>query len=123
MRVKLYNSTNSVNKYGEGVIENAIEQFMAQPRYASFEVDKEQPHLSLMDAAAQVEKMEMDENGDIWGELRTLSTPNGKALEELLNVRPNTIDYGIYGTGRKAGDTIIDYELLGVAIFPKRNDD
>ena len=123
MKVKLFDSANSVNKYAEGVIENAIKQFMTQPCYASFEVDREQPHLNLMNAAAMVSKIEEDDKGDLWGELQVLPTPKGKVLEEMLNVMPDSVDYGIYGMGRKEGDTVIDYEFLGVSIFPKKNDD
>ena len=119
MRVKLYDSTSSANKYAEGVIENAIKQFMTQPCYVSFEVDRQQPHLNLMNAAAMVSKMEEDNQGNIWGELQVLPTPKGKVLEEMLNVMPDSVDYGLYGMGRKEGDTIIGYELIGVSVFPK----
>lgn len=116
--VKLF-TKNNASRNGMKISEDVFKKFIDEGgmnKLVHFSSDKypETP-LTLADAVGAI-KETWDKDGEMFGKIETLPTPNGKALETLLeNDVPISISPAGYGTINEDG-TIDDFTLTQLNI-------
>ncbi len=115
MKVKLYDKNVPYTfKYGDGVIEGALEK-LRQTEDKGLLVHAG----DLNNVVGTANKVELDNEGNLWGDIQLLDTPQGKLIKELLDFDKDFISFQVYGLGRMINEEIIDYEITGVVAVPK----
>ena len=110
INVKLFDPNYSVNKYGEGVLENAINEYIKNGnKFVSCNSDS----TDLKDIIGTVEHIDRTDNGKVFADIELLDTPQGKIYKEMLNY--NMIKFGVSGYGDKNDDGVItNFEIKSI---------
>jgi len=110
INVKLFDPNYSVNKYGEGVLENAINEYIKNGnKFVSCNSDS----TDLKDIIGTVEHIDRTDNGKVFADIELLDTPQGKIYQEALNY--GMINFGVSGYGNKNEDGVItDFEIKSI---------
>lgn len=131
MRVKLMECGKqpSGRVYSTGMMAKAAEEFMKQglrPVYLDGAVDSVVNDLSRV--AGVVNNMEMDGN-TLYADISLLGTPDGETMKAMLSETPDSVQFGVRGTGKiiegNAGDgfkmpPIVDeFQILSVDLMKK----
>ena len=102
INVKLFDTNYSVNKYGAGVLENAIDEYVKNGNKL---VSCNSNSTDLKDVIGTVEHIDRTDNGKVFADIELLDTPQGKIYQEALNY--DMIKFGVSGYGDKNEDGII----------------
>ena len=102
INVKLFDPNYSVNKYGKGVLENAIDEYI---KNGNKFVSCNSNSTDLKDIIGTVEHIDRTDNGKVFADIELLDTPMGKIYQEALN--NSMINFGVSGYGDKNEDGII----------------
>ena len=121
MRVKLYDKNIPYTfKYGPGVIESAVENFNKnESKGLLVHFGEADGQGDLSNIVGTANKIELDNEGNLWGDIQLLDTSQGKLIKELLDFDKDSISFQAYGLGRMINEEIIDYEITGVVVAPK----
>ena len=110
INVKLFDPNYSVNKYGEGVLENAIDEYI---KNGNKFVSCNSNSTDLKDIIGTVKHIDRTDNGKVFADIELLDTPMGKIYQEALN--HNMINFGVSGYGDKNEDGVItNFKINGI---------
>ena len=102
INVKIIDTNYSVNKYGKGVLENAIDEYIKNGNKL---VSCNSNSTDLKDVIGTVEHIDRTDNGKVFADIELLDTPSGKIYQEILN--NSALNFGVSGYGDKNEDGII----------------
>lgn len=92
MEIKLF-SCEGISHNGrifpKDVMEKAIEEFNKGNRPALITKESESNFPNLSDAVGTLEHISIKENGDVFGNIQLLPTPEGKVIEDMLLASKN----------------------------------
>ena len=110
INVKLFDPNYSVNKYGVGVLENAIDEYI---KNGNKFVSCNSNSTDLKDVIGTVEHIDRTDNGKVFANIKLLDTPMGKIYQEALN--NSMIEFGVSGYGDKNEDGVItNFEIKSI---------
>ena len=113
INVKLFDINCSLNKYGAGVLENAIDEYV---KNSNKFVSCNSNSTDLKDIVGNVEHIDITDNGKIFADIELLDTPQGKICQEILN--ENMINFSISGYGDKDENGVItDFKIKSIDLI------
>lgn len=110
INVKVFDPNYSVNKYGVGVLENAIDEYIKNGnKFVSCNSDS----TDLKDIIGTVEHIDRTDNGKVFADIELLDTPMGKIYKEALN--NDMIKFGVSGYADKDENGVItDFKIKSI---------
>jgi len=102
INTKIIDTNYTVNKYGEGVLENAIDEYI---KNGNKFVSCNSNSTDLKDIIGTVEHIDRTDNGKVFADIELLDTPIGKIYQEALNY--DMIKFGVSGYAEKNEDGVI----------------
>lgn len=110
---KLIDTNNTVYKYADDVLENAINKFMGQEyKFVSCQVGSTELNYVI----GQVENIDKKDSGEIFADIELLDSFEGRIYKELIKQGEN-INFAISGYGDKDENGIINkFEITGVSV-------
>ena len=110
INVKIFDSNYTVNKYKEGVLENAIDEYI---KNGNKFVSCNSNSTDLKDIIGTVEHIDRTNNGKVFADIELLDTPMGKIYKEALN--HDMIKFGISGYADKDENGVItDFKIKNI---------
>ena len=101
---KLIDPNNTKYQYANGVLENAINNFMEREyKFVSNKVGSTELNYVI----GQVENIEKKDSGEIFADIELLDTFEGRIYKELIK-QGNNINFGISGRGNINDDGVIE---------------